>query len=100
MEHNALLEAQLTNAHNEIGSLRTIMRSLSGQISAQRESLNEYLTANIHLRSGNLLLEDDVRNLKNQVNSYHEMIKSIEQDKTNLQMQIDVLTSQKQDDAA
>ena len=78
MSEQALKDAQLDQAQKELVTYKTIVRSMSGKIAAQKQCLEEYLDANTNLRSGNLLLEDDIKNLNTQHTSLIERIKVLE----------------------
>lgn len=84
MSEQALQAAQLTQAQNECVQLKTMTRNMSGQLGAQKQCLDEFLASNVGLRAANLILEDDVRNLRAQVNQTVERVNVLEKEKAEL----------------
>ena len=83
-DQNALHLAQLEQANQELVQLKNMTRSMSGQLHAQKQCIDEYLNANIMLRSSNLLLEDDVKNFQNQIAQTNERVVELEKEKSQL----------------
>lgn len=77
----ALLEAQVKSKDNELTQCKNTIRSLSGNVGALTQLTNEFLQANIHLRSSNILLDDDARKYNVEKNSLLERINVLEKEK-------------------
>ena len=77
MTDQAMLVAQLEQARKELNGMPT----LHCHIRDQKQCIDEYLQANINLRATNLLLEDDVRNLKSRANHLMDRITVLENEK-------------------
>lgn len=81
--------------------LQTTVHSLSGQLRAQKQCLDEMFQANIQLRASNILLEDLTRKLNHDLNMSQERLTVLEKEKADLQKLFDDLSSQKlQENAA
>lgn len=83
-DQDALQLSKLIDTNQEISQLKNMTRSMSGQLHAQKQCIDEYLNANINLRSSNLLLEDDVKNLQNQIAQTNERLIELEKEKSQL----------------
>ena len=88
MSEQALNDARLGQAQQQVSSLQTMTRSMSGQIAAQKECITNYVQANVTLRASNLLLEDDVIQSKNKILALEERIHGLEAEKVLLQEEI------------
>jgi len=84
-EHDlSVVTAQLNQAQQELASLRQMTRNMSGQMAAQKQCIDEYLNANINIRASNILLEDDVKNMRAQIAQNIERIQVLEKEKSEL----------------
>ncbi len=83
-DQQAIQAAQLAQSQQECANLKVMTRNMSGQLGAQKQCLDEYLASNIALRSTNLLLEDDLKNLRSQINQTIERVNVLEKEKAEL----------------
>lgn len=76
--------AQLDNLRNENEALRKLARQYSAQTKAQKKALDEYLTANINLKSSLILIEEDMNASQHKCSMLEERVKALESDKEDL----------------
>lgn len=77
-QEQAMKAAQLANALQENNQLKAVVRQVSAQCHAQRQCVEEYMNANINIRTAMLMLEEDNRNLSAQVNQHIARINALE----------------------
>lgn len=83
-EQQAMQAAQLAQAQQECNQLKTMTRNMSAQLASQKQCIDEYMGCNITLRASTLLLEEDLRNLRAQLNQTIERLSVVEKEKADL----------------
>lgn len=84
MSEQAMQAAQLAQAQQECNQLKTVVRTMSSQLGSQKQCIDEFVGCNIALRSSTLLLEEDINNLRTQINQTIERVKVLEREKAEL----------------
>jgi hypothetical protein len=87
-QERGLQSARLENSLKENTQLALINRQVSSQLRAARQCVEEYMNANINIRSSMLMLEEDVRNMNVQINQNITRIHALEQENQKLRNEL------------
>lgn len=91
MSEDAFKDAQINQLQTENAQLKSNVKHYTAQSHALNQTVQEYLSANINLRAGMLLLEEDVKKFKDDSKQFIARIESLELEKTKLQEEINCL---------
>lgn len=90
MSDQAMKDAQLAQAIQENAQLKSGSRNMSAQIASQKQCIEEYMNANIYLRSLTMLFEDDIKTLKHSLSQHAERIAVLEAENAELKSALEL----------
>lgn len=99
MSDEALKDAKIKALEDEKRSFQNIVNNFSGTIRAQKAALEEFLQANIGLKSSLILLEERQHALNKDLSMFSERINVLENEKKDLIQKIKDLDLASQDAA-
>jgi hypothetical protein len=87
----ALMAAQIEQLQQENVSVKNLLRNTSAHATAMKQALNDFTTSNVSFRAETLLLQDDVKNLRNENKQFIDRIEALEKENRELKAEVDLL---------
>lgn len=76
------------NSAKQVQQLQLTVRGMSGQVAAYKQTVDELMVANVNLRSSTLLLDDDLRTVRNELQGLRDYSGKLYEEKENLAKEI------------